>query len=79
MSRINVVVTTTSRDLKAEVIAASVEARPDMHLVNHRCVSDSEVNSVLESIPRSTRCALVLVGRPGETNELAQPRTYRPH
>jgi SpoVK/Ycf46/Vps4 family AAA+-type ATPase len=72
VSRINVVVATTSRDVKAQVIAASVEARPDMDLVNHRWVSASEVNAALESIPPSTPCALVLVGRPGDTNELAQ-------
>jgi SpoVK/Ycf46/Vps4 family AAA+-type ATPase len=72
VSRIHVLVTTTLRDVKAEVIAASVAARPDMNLVNHRCVAVSEVNAVLESIPLGTQCALVLVGRPTDTNELAQ-------
>ena len=71
MSRINVLITTTSRDVKAEVIAASVEARADMNLVQHRCVAVSEVNAVLEAMPSSMPCALVLVGRPGDTSELA--------
>ncbi len=72
MLRIDVVVTTTSRDVKGEVIAASVDARPDMHLVEHRCVAVSEVESLLSSIPPSAPCALILVGRPGDASEFAR-------
>ena len=72
MSRINVLVATTSPDVKAEVIAACVAARPDMNLIENRCVTMAEVDTVLESIASSTSCALVLVGRSTETNELAQ-------
>ncbi|HEV7991907.1 MAG TPA: ATP-binding protein [Gemmatimonadaceae bacterium] len=72
MSRINVLVTFTSRDLKADVIAASVEARPDMNLLDHRAVPVSEVNAILESLPASKQCALVVVSRPVETDDLAR-------
>jgi len=72
VSRINVLVTTTSRDVKAEVIAASVEARTDMNLVNHRSMSVADANAILDSMPPSAQCALVLVGRPSDTDELAQ-------
>lgn len=72
MSRINVLVATTSPDVKAEVIAESVAARQDMNLVESRCVSMAEVDGVLKSIASPPRCALVLVGRSTETNELAQ-------
>lgn len=71
MSRINVLVATTSPQLWAEVIAESVAARPDMILVKSRWVEVAEVDAALESIASSTRCALVLVGRSTETNTLA--------
>jgi hypothetical protein len=58
--------------VKAEVIAESVAARQDMSLVEGRCVSMAEVDTVLKSIASSARCALALVGRSTETNELAQ-------
>jgi AAA+ superfamily predicted ATPase len=72
VSRINVLVATTSLDVKAEVIAASVAVRPDMNLVERRCVLVTEVDSLLNSLPSSPPCALVLVGRPTEISELAQ-------
>lgn len=72
MSRINVLVATTSPDLKAEVIAASVAARHDMDLIASRCVTATEVDAVLQSLASSTRSAVILVGRSTETNELAQ-------
>lgn len=72
MSRINVLVATTVTDVKAEVIAACVEARPDMRLVTNRCLSVPELDAVFESIEASTHCALVLVGRTEETSVLAQ-------
>ncbi len=70
--RINVLVASTSPDLEAEGIARSVEARPDMNLVEGHCLAAEEVNKVLESIPSSTPCALVLVERVSESDELAQ-------
>ena len=72
MSRINVLVATTSPDLKAEGIAVSVAERSDMNLIKGRCLPVAEVDTVLESIDFSTRCALVLVGRSTEINELVQ-------
>ena len=72
MSRINVLVATTSPDVLAEVIAAAVAARPDMNLVEGHWVAASAVYDLLESIPESPRCALVLVGGPDETTGLAE-------
>ena len=71
MSPINVVVATTSPDVKAEVIAEAVAARPDMNLVAGHWVVGAEVGALLESVPRSPQCALVIVGRAVETGELA--------
>jgi ATPase family protein associated with various cellular activities (AAA)/winged helix domain-containing protein len=72
VSRINVLVATTSPDVKAEVIAESVAARHDMNLIEGRCVSMAEVDTVLKTIASSARCALVLVARSTETNDIAQ-------
>lgn len=72
MSRINVVVAAASRDVKAEVIAECVAARSEMHLVNGHYVLASQVGAILQSISVSDPCALVLVGRPEETDELGE-------
>ena len=72
MSRINVLVATTSPDLKAEIIAASVATRPDMILVENRPVAVAEVDTALDSITDHVGCALVIVGSSTETYELAQ-------
>jgi AAA+ superfamily predicted ATPase len=72
VGRINVVVATTSPDLEAEGIARSVAGHPDMRLVEERCVATSEVDKILESVSSSTPCALVLVERASESDELAQ-------
>jgi len=71
VSRINVLVASVLPDLKAEVIAEAVAARRDMNLVEGRCVAAAEVDALLESIPESPQCALVVVGRPADTDELA--------
>ena len=72
MSRINVVVAAASRDVKAEVIAECVAARSEMHLVSGRYVLMSQVGALLEATSPSDPCALVLVGRQEETDELGQ-------
>jgi AAA+ superfamily predicted ATPase len=72
VSRINVLVAMTSGDYLAEGIASRVNARADMTLVRARCVYATELESILPSIPASVPCALVLVGRPSETDELAR-------
>jgi hypothetical protein len=71
VSRINVLVASTSTDVKAEVIAEAVATRPDMHLIARRYVTTAEVDALLESLPPSP-CALVLVGRPAEADALAR-------
>ncbi|HEU4869467.1 MAG TPA: AAA family ATPase, partial [Pyrinomonadaceae bacterium] len=72
MAQIHVLVATTSPDLKAEGIASSVAARSDMTLLENRVVEINKVDAILESVPISTRCALVLVGPSTETNDIAQ-------
>lgn len=72
MSQINVLVASTSPDIKAEVIAESVAACQDMNLVERRCVTMAEAGAVLQSVASSGPCALVLVGRSIRTNEVAQ-------
>ena len=72
MSRINVLVAMTSGDYLARGIAARVNARADMTLVRAGCVDATELESILPSIPASIPCALVLVGRPSETDGLAR-------
>ena len=72
LSAINVLVVATSPDLKAEGIAAAVEARADMDLVGHRVLTEAETNSLLQSLPSSPPCALVLVGPPDRTNAMAE-------
>ncbi|HEY0320014.1 MAG TPA: ATP-binding protein [Pyrinomonadaceae bacterium] len=82
MSRINVFVIGASRDVKAaaiaKAIANSVADRSDMNLVEGSsenesgCVPVDEVDGILRSIDPSVRCALVLVGPPADTNELAK-------
>src|SRR5215475_2752117 len=72
VSLINVLVATTSPDVKAEVIAESVAARRDMNLVESRCVSMAEVDTVLKSFCSSSRCVFFLVRATTETTELAQ-------
>jgi len=72
VSLINVVVAITSPDVKAEIIAEGVKARPDMNLVRGEHVEATEVDAILETIPRLSQCALVIVGHPAETYELAE-------
>ena len=72
VSRINVLVATTSPDMKAEIIATSVAEHPDMNLVTSPCISVKELDAAFKFIGTSTRCALVLVGHSSETNEIAQ-------
>jgi len=70
-SAINVLVVATSPDIKAEGIAAAVRARLDMDLVGQRVLSVAEME-ILRSLPAFPQCALVLVGPPATTNELAE-------
>jgi DNA polymerase III delta prime subunit len=80
MSRINVLVAYTSHDVVADGIAASVAGRADMSLVSptqegsrqHLSLTVAEAEALLESLPPSPQCAVVLVGRPIEADDLAQ-------
>ena len=72
MAQTSILVATTSPDIKAEVIAASVAQRTDMQLVEGRVLLVPDLEAILGRVPHSSRCALVLVGRPTETTGLAQ-------
>jgi len=72
VSRINVLVATTSPDVTAEVIAEAVAARPDMNLLERRPIAAAHVEVLLSSLPTTPRCALVIVGRASDTDELAK-------
>ena len=79
MSQINVLLVTTSPDLKAEVIAESVAARPDMVLVRGRSMSVAEAGPALDELPSSAPSALILLGRSVEAGDLIERwRTERP-
>jgi AAA+ superfamily predicted ATPase len=71
-SAINVLVVATSPDMKAEGIAAAVEARADMALVGDRALTVEETDGLVRSLPSSPPCALVLVGPPARTDDLAE-------
>src|SRR5881394_1148971 len=71
MSKINVIVATKDPpEVQAETFAELVDARQDMNLVEGRCVSNKEADNILSSGTGPTPGALVLVGRPNETDEL---------
>jgi AAA+ superfamily predicted ATPase len=71
-SAINVLVVATSPDMKAEGIAAAVEARSDMDLVGHRVLTVAETDVRLQSLPLPLPCAVVIVGPPATTEDLAE-------
>ena len=71
VSRINVLVASTSEDVRAGVIARAVAAREDMDLLLPDPVAAAEVDALLSTIPRTPRCALVVVGPAAETHGLA--------
>lgn len=70
MSRINVLVAVTSPDVTAQIILETVAARRDMNLLDRRMVTVAQVDALLDGIPRSPRCALVVVGHAEEANEV---------
>jgi hypothetical protein len=72
VSLIKVLLVTTSPDLKAEVVAEAVVARPDMVLVRGRSLFVTEAHSALNELPSSTPSGLILVSRSGETGDLIE-------
>lgn len=71
MSRIHVLVAAASSDMKAELISAAVGQRSDMILVANRMVQSHDIGKFLDVIPAGAHCALVVVGRAGETEQVA--------
>ena len=69
---IHVIVVEASRDIAAKGLALSIDERPDMTLVGGGCVSVPELKALLQELPAAVPVALVLVGRPGETDGLAE-------
>jgi hypothetical protein len=72
VSRINVLVAATSPDVRAEVIAESVAARPDMQLVEGRALAVDAVDAALDAVPLESPCAVIIFGDPVETAEMAE-------
>lgn len=71
MSRIKVLVAAVSLDMTAEGIFTAVAQRDDMTLVESRIVTTAEVDALLEALPLSGDCAVVLVGSHAETKQSA--------
>ncbi len=71
MSRIHVLVATTRKDLKAEVISAAVSRCTDMTLVGNRVVLETDVERLLAEVPPFSPCALVLIGPSATTDAMA--------
>lgn len=71
MPPISILVATTSPDIKAEIIAESVKERPDLHLLENGVLPADESERILGLLPDSHPCALIMVGRPGRTSDLA--------
>lgn len=69
---VHVIVVEASQDIAAKGLAVSIDERPDMTLVGGGCVSVSELEALLQELPAAVPVALVLVGRPGETDRLAE-------
>jgi len=76
LSRIKVLVASTPSDVKAAVIAAhiadNVAARPDMTRIGERFVAADTVESLLNSLPAEPSYAVILVGNPADTTDLAE-------
>lgn len=72
MSRINVIVASTSVDTKAATIAERVAARPDMSLVGGGVIAAVDVEQLLDTHAALDHVAIVLLGTPDETRPLAE-------
>src|SRR6476620_4740953 len=70
VSLIHVLVAATSPDMKAELISAAVNRNADMALIGGRVVQTKEIRSALAAIPASEHCALVVVGRPCQAEQI---------
>lgn len=72
MRKIDVLVATESRDLKADGIAAAVATRRDMTLAANRVLTLDEADALLRAIPPTSPCAVVIVGLHSDTQEVAE-------
>jgi AAA+ superfamily predicted ATPase len=72
VSRINVLVASTSVDTKAEVIAERVAARSDMNLIGGRCLKADDLERFLDVETSLAQLAVILLGKPAETREIAE-------
>jgi hypothetical protein len=72
-AQIDVLVAAASPDVQAEGIAAAVTTCADMTLAANRVLTVLEAEKLLRAMPRSSPCALVLVGVGGyDEGELEQ-------
>lgn len=71
MSPINVVVTSSVPDLKAEGICAAIRANARMSVAEGRVVSLADADALIDAMAEDVACAVVLVGAYRETQEPA--------
>lgn len=71
ISKIHVLVAATPHDVQAEGISTAVSSRSDMWLVAGPVIPLADVPAVLEAIPRSTPCAVLVVGQDVDIERLA--------
>lgn len=73
MSTTQILIATTSplgrRDIKAEVIAASVATRVDMKLVINRVLNVGQLRAAMDQVEPNQKFAVILVGEPPETRQ----------
>lgn len=72
MEQLDVVVTATWPDLKADGIAAAVADRDDMTLAAARVLTITEADALLGAIPPAFPYAVVIVGLNDDTADIAE-------
>jgi hypothetical protein len=75
LARIDVLVAVASPDVQAEGIAAAVATRAEMTLAANRVLTLAEAAALLRAMPRSSACAVILVGVGGEDEEALEQLT----
>ncbi|MDO8450744.1 MAG: hypothetical protein Q7T10_18285 [Rhodoferax sp.] len=65
-----VLVASSSGDLTAEVLSAAVVRCDDMRLMGDRVISLAEIEGLLAQLPPLSACALLLVGRSTDTEQI---------
>ena len=70
--QLDVLVAAESRDIKADGIAAHVAGHDHMTLAANRVLTVREADALLQAIPQSLPCAVVIVGLHSDTEDVAE-------